>query len=57
LDVLANVHRTRRKPQAPVKLADATTTLTDKVPRTGPNLVELAHTQYHGEKRTTTAKA
>ena len=56
LDVLANVHRTRRKPQAPVKLAGATA-LTDMSARTGPNLVELAHTQYHGEKRTTTAKA
>jgi hypothetical protein len=51
LDVLANVHRTRRKPQAPVKLADTATTLTDKGPRTGPNLVELAHAQYHGIKQ------
>jgi transposase InsO family protein len=56
LDVLANVHRTRRKPQAPVKLA-GTAALTDMSARTGPNLVELAHTQYHAGTFTTTAKA
>jgi len=39
LDQLANIQRVRRKPEpAPVALA----------PHSGPNLVELAHAQYHG---------
>lgn len=39
LDMLANLHRTRRKPEpVPQSLA----------PRSGLNLVELAHAQYHG---------
>jgi len=38
LDALANLHRTRRKPdQKP----------STKPPRSGPNLVELTHQQYH----------
>jgi putative transposase len=39
LDQLANIQRVRRKPDpTPSSLA----------PRSGPNLVELAHAQYHG---------
>lgn len=38
LDAVANLHRTRRKPDQEVS---------NKGPRTGPNLVELAHQQYH----------
>jgi len=38
LDALANLHRTRRKPEQEVS---------HKTQRTGPNLVELAHQQYH----------
>jgi transposase InsO family protein len=41
LDMLANIHRTRRKPE-PVNEPACTPV------RSGPNLVELAHTQYHG---------
>ena len=54
LDVLANVHRTRRKPEPPA----ATGVLNnrpDKGPRSGPNLVELAHAQYYAGKHTTAA--
>jgi transposase InsO family protein len=47
LDALANVHRTRRKPEPPEVLIESVTP-TGKGPRTGPNLVELAHAQYHG---------
>jgi hypothetical protein len=39
LDQLANIQRVRRKPE-PVPQSMA--------PRSGPNLVELAHAQYHG---------
>lgn len=39
LDMLANIHRTRRKPEPVVELAPM---------RSGPNLVELAHAKYHG---------
>jgi transposase InsO family protein len=39
LDLLANLQRVRRKPE-PVTASIA--------PRSGPNLVELAHAQYHG---------
>ena len=46
----ANVHRTRRKPEPP-EAAGVLSNSPDKGPRTGPNLVELAHTQYHGDKR------
>ncbi len=38
LDAVANLHRVRRKPDQEVS---------NKVLRTGPNLVELAHQQYH----------
>ena len=41
LDMLANIKRTRRKPEP---LADPASTPA----RIGPNLVELAHAQYHG---------
>ena len=41
LDMLANIHRVRRKPEP---VADAACTPV----RSGPNLVELAHAQYHG---------
>jgi transposase InsO family protein len=42
LDVLANIKRVRRKPEpAPASTGS----------RDGPNLVELAHAQYHGLKR------
>ena len=40
LDQEANLHRVRRKPAPPSE-----TTVT--APRTGPNLVELAHQKYH----------
>lgn len=40
LDMLANIQRTRRKPEA---LPDPAFTV-----RHGPNLVELSHAQYHG---------
>ena len=40
LDLLANIHRTRRKPEPVTDPACAA--------RNGPNLVELAHAQYHG---------
>jgi len=56
LDVLANVHRTRRKPEPPEVLTD-TACPTGKAPRTGPNLVELAHAQYHGVNPNTKQKA
>ena len=59
LDVLANVHRKRRKPEPPEGVG-AVGNHRGKGPRKGPNLVELAHAQYHGDKRpdaTTTAKA
>jgi transposase InsO family protein len=39
LDMLANIHRTRRKPEPVTELAPT---------RSGPNLVELAHAKYHG---------
>jgi hypothetical protein len=54
LDVLANAHRTRRKPEPP-QGAGVLNNSPDKGPRTGPNLVELAHAQYHGHKRTARA--
>ena len=40
LDMLANIHRTRRTPEP----------VTDPMfaARSGPNLVELAHEKYHG---------
>jgi hypothetical protein len=60
LDVMANVHRTRRKPEPPAPQG-ALNSHPGKGPRTGPNLVELAHAQYHGDKcpaaSTTTATA
>jgi len=40
LDMLANIHRTRRKPEPVTEPMCA--------PRNGPNLVELAHAKYHG---------
>jgi len=40
LDLLANIERTRRKPEP---LADPACAV-----RSGPNLVELAHAKYHG---------
>ena len=43
LDMLANLHRTRRKPEP---LGD--TAFTVVTARSGPNLVELAHAKYHG---------
>jgi len=55
LDVLANVHRTRRKPEPP-QAAEVLNNSPDKGPRSGPNLVELAHAQYYGEKRTAAAR-
>ena len=42
LDLLANIHRTRRKPEP---LTDPAFTVCHG---DGPNLVELAHAQYHG---------
>ena len=45
LDAVANLHRVRRKPDQPGQPDQA---VGDKTPRTGPNLVELAHQQYHG---------
>jgi hypothetical protein len=47
LDVLTNVHRTRRKPEPPQATSE-TVNPSGKGPRTGPNLVELAHARYHG---------
>jgi transposase InsO family protein len=41
LDMLANIHRTRRKPETVTEPAGT-------LVRSGPNLVELAHAQYHG---------
>ena len=41
LDRIANISRVRRKPE-PAAAAVA--------PRDGPNLVEIAHRQYHGAK-------
>jgi len=41
LDLHANLHRTRRKPEPAAPAAG---------PRSGPNLVEMAHAQYHGAK-------
>ena len=43
LDMLTNIHRTRRKPEP---LADPAFTVVTA--RNGPNLVELAHAKYHG---------
>lgn len=43
LDVLANIHRTRRKPEP---VADPAFTVVTA--RNGPNLVELLHAKYHG---------
>ena len=40
LDMVANIHRTRRKPEPVTDPMFAT--------RNGPNLVELAHAKYHG---------
>jgi len=45
LDMLANIHRVRRKPE-PVADPDAACTPV----RSGPNLVELAHARYHGQQ-------
>jgi len=39
LDAIANIKRVRRKPE-PAQMSSS--------PRTGPNLVELAHAKYHG---------
>jgi putative transposase len=39
LDMLANIQRVRRKPEPAAQ---------SLAPRSGPNLVELAHAQYHG---------
>jgi hypothetical protein len=44
LNLLANIERVRRKPE-PTSAAMA--------PHSGPNLVELAHAQYHGLKHDT----
>jgi hypothetical protein len=41
LDMLANIKRTRRKPEPVAEPASTPA-------RSGPNLVELAHAQYHG---------
>ena len=41
LDVIANINRTRRKPEP----------LADISARNGPNLVEIAHARYHGTKK------
>jgi len=41
LDAIANVKRVRRRPE-PAQMSSG--------PRTGPNLVELAHAKYHGVK-------
>jgi transposase InsO family protein len=41
LDAIANVKRVRRRPE-PAQMTSG--------PRTGPNLVELAHAKYHGVK-------
>ena len=38
LDAIANISRVRRKPEPAAELAE----------RTGPNLIEIAHAQYHG---------
>ena len=46
LDVLANAHRTRRKPEPP-EAVGALHNTPPKAPRTGPNLVELAHARYY----------
>ncbi len=43
LDALANVKRVRRKSEPPAAAASL-------APRHGPNLVEIAHRQYHGGK-------
>jgi hypothetical protein len=56
LDVLANVHRTRRKPEPPEVLTN-TGAPTGKGPRKGPNLVELAHARYHGGHHSATSNA
>lgn len=56
LDVLANVHRRRRKPEPPEAIG-AVDNNPAKGPRTGPNLVELAHAQYHGVNPNTKQKA
>ena len=45
LDVLANLDRVRRKPEA----VPASTAMSGA--RSGPNLVELAHARYHGLKK------
>ena len=50
LDALANLHRTRRKPEPPQAGADMPNGPAGKGPRKGPNLVELALAQYHGLK-------
>jgi MSHA biogenesis protein MshM len=50
LDVLANVHRTRRKPEPP-EVAGVLNNSPDKGPRSGPNMMELAHTQYYAGKQ------
>ena len=39
LDQLANIQRVRRKPEPAAQ---------SMAPHSGPNLVELAHAQYHG---------
>jgi hypothetical protein len=39
--MLANIHRTRRKPELLIDPASIPA-------RSGPNLVELAHAKYHG---------
>ena len=45
LDLLANIHRVRRKPEP---VADPNPACTPV--RSGPNLVELAHARYHGQQ-------
>lgn len=40
LDAMANIRRVRRKPEPAAAPGE----------RTGPNLVEMAHAQYHGAK-------
>ena len=52
LDVQANVHRTLRKPEPP-EAAGVLNNSAYNGPRSGPNMVELAHAQFDGEKRTT----
>jgi putative transposase len=44
LDTLANSHRRRRKPHP-----EGAPPVTQTFPSTGPNLVELAYQQYHGQ--------